>query len=226
MKVYTAVNPEDVEEGTVIESRQAIAARNVEEILDATERLLLRGAPVGFSAVAAEAGLSRPTVYGHFPDRAHLLAALHERSVRRAVTAVESAGPDQGAPVEALKRVVQASWANLARHHDIARAVASELTGDAMHAGHHDAMALFERLIQRGRSEGAFRHDMPLMWLVNACVGLVHTAAATVHRSLIDSDTAGDVVSRSIVELCVGPTEAGASVGAKRRRTATRTGRG
>lgn len=116
--------------------------------------------------------------------------------------------------------MVHASWAHLARHHDIARAVAPELTGESMHAAHHDAIALFERLIQRGRSEGAFRDDMPPVWLVNACVGLIHTAAAAVHSALMDADSAADVVSMSIVELCVGPTRAGTSAVAKRRRTA------
>ena len=189
----------------VIEPRQAVAARNVEAILDAAERLLVRGAPLSFSALAGEAGLSRPTVYAHFGERPQLVGALLERSVRRAVAAIESAGPDQGPSVEALGRLVDASWAHLARHNEIARAVGSKVTGDSMHTAHQDAMSLLRRLVERGRSEGAFRDDLATVWLVNACLGLIHAAAASVLAGQMDPDSARDALSTSVVELCVGP---------------------
>jgi AcrR family transcriptional regulator len=191
-------------ENKTIEPRKAVAARNVEAILDAAERLLDRGAPLNFSALAAEAGVSRPTVYAHFADRRQLLTALLERSVRQAVSAIESAGPDEGRPVEALRRLVRVGWSYLARHHEIARAVAPEVSGESVHAAHSDAVSLFERLVERGRSEGAFRDDLPTVWLVNACLGLIHTAAATVHAGQMDSDAARAALETSIVELCVG----------------------
>jgi len=43
--------------------REALAERNAEAILDAAERLLARGEQTSVSALAGEAGLSRPTVY-------------------------------------------------------------------------------------------------------------------------------------------------------------------
>ena len=67
------------------QSRQAVAARNIEAILDSAEALILAGVPLNFSALAAQAGVSRPTVYSHFPGRAELLSAVMERSVRLAV---------------------------------------------------------------------------------------------------------------------------------------------
>lgn len=161
---------------------------------------------LSFSAVAAEAGLSRPTLYGHFADRGRLIAALHERSVRRAVVAVESAAPDWGPPVAALRRVVEASWGHLAHHFDIARAVASEIGGESMHAAHHDAMLLLARLIERGRAEGVFRDDLSEVWLVNACLGLIHTAAVAAHTAQMGADAALEAVVTTVVELCVGPT--------------------
>jgi AcrR family transcriptional regulator len=47
--------------------QRAIAERNVEAILDAVEDLLERRAQASVSAVAALAGVSRVTVYAHFP---------------------------------------------------------------------------------------------------------------------------------------------------------------
>src|ERR1700737_2248073 len=112
--------------------REAIAERNVEAILDAAHRLLQRREQPNISAVATEAGVSRPTVYAHFPDRQRILEALVERAVRRTMTAIES--PEHaGAPAgEALQRLLAASGEEPARNEDIARASATELSADAM----------------------------------------------------------------------------------------------
>lgn len=187
------------------ESRQAVAARNVEAILDAAEALIVAGAPLNFSALAVNAGVSRPTVYSHFPGRAELVSAVMERSVRRAVVAIESAGPGEGSPPEALERVIRSAWGQLARHHDVARALGSEVPTESMHAAHHDAVALFEKIVARGRSDGSFRRDLPVVWLVNACVGLMHAAAVAVHSGQMRDRAACDALTVSVIDLCVGP---------------------
>ncbi|HET6965285.1 MAG TPA: TetR/AcrR family transcriptional regulator [Acidimicrobiales bacterium] len=187
------------------QSRQAVAARNIEAILDSAEALILAGVPLNFSALAAQAGVSRPTVYSHFPGRAELLSAVMERSVRLAVGAIESAGPREGPPSEALERVIRSAWGQLARHHDIVGTIGSEVPTGSMHAAHHDAVALFEHLVARGRSDGSFRQDLPVAWLVNACVGLMHAAAAAVHNGQMQARAAGDALTVSVIELCVGP---------------------
>ncbi len=189
-------------EGT-IEYRQAVAARNLEAILDAAETLVTRGAPLTFSALAGEAGVSRPTVYAHFADRPQLLTAVLERSLRQAVDAIESAGPDDGPASEALRRVIDSSWAHLARHHDIARAIGPQVTGHgrSVAAAHHEVTALFARLVRRGRSEGSFRDDLPEVWLVNACLGLIHAAAATAHARQMGPEPTREARTTSIIEL-------------------------
>lgn len=187
------------------ESRQAVAARNVEAILDAAESLIVAGAPLNFSALAASAGVSRPTVYSHFPGRAELVSAVMERSLRRAVAAIESACPGEGSPPEALERVMRSAWGQLARHHDIARALGSEVAHESMHSAHHDAVALFGKIVARGRRDGSFRQDLPVVWLVNACVGLMHAAAAAVHSGQMRDRAAGDALAVSVIDLCIGP---------------------
>ncbi len=188
-----------------IESRQAIAARNIEAILDAAEALIVAGAPFNFSALAAKAGVSRPTVYSHFPGRAELVSAVMERSARRAVAAIESAGPGEGSPSEALERVIRSAWGQLARHHDIATALGSEVPTESMHAAHHDAVGLFGQIVARGRFDRSFRQDLPVAWLVNACVGLMHAAAVAVHSGQMQANAACDALTLSVIELCVGP---------------------
>ena len=67
------------------------------------------------SAVAAQAGLSRVTLYAHFPTWETLLEAAVERAVRRVMTALEATRPDEGPPIEALDRLLAAAWQHLAR---------------------------------------------------------------------------------------------------------------
>ncbi len=181
-----------------------IAHRNVEAILDAAQRLLGRREQASISAVAAEAGVSRPTVYAHFPDRQRLLEALVGRAVRRAMAAIESAEPDRGPAAAALERLLAASWEELSRHEDIARASAATLSPDAMRRAHDAARAMIGRLVERGRREGAFRRDVPADWLVTSSLALIHAAAETVRAGELDSQRAREVLSITVVDLFAG----------------------
>jgi AcrR family transcriptional regulator len=83
------------------------ASERREQLLDATKRVV---AEQGFhrasiEAVAREAGITRPIVYGHFQDLAGLLEALIERESARALAQLAEVLPrDLGAgdPGEAL----------------------------------------------------------------------------------------------------------------------------
>jgi TetR/AcrR family transcriptional regulator, mexCD-oprJ operon repressor len=181
--------------------RRAIAERNAEAILDAAERLLERRAQPSISAVAAEAGVSRPTVYAHFEDRERLLEALVERAVRHATTALESSEPDRGPAMEALRRLVGSSWQEIGHNEDIGRASAAELSGEAMRRAHESARAVLMRLVERGRREGAFRTDVPSAWLVTSALALIHAAAEAVREGELDADSALAVVTASVDRL-------------------------
>jgi AcrR family transcriptional regulator len=190
------------------ESRHVTAERNLGAILDGAERVLQRGDPASISAVAAEAGVSRPTVYAHFPDLERLLEALVEKTVRRTMAAIDSAEPDRGLAVDALRRLLAASWEELGRHEDIARASAADLSADAMRRAHHAARAVIGKLIERGRREGAFRTDVAAAWLVTSCLALIHAAAEEVRTGGLDSKAALDVLSVTILDLFTRPGRA------------------
>src|SRR5258708_13760592 len=107
-----------------------IADRNIQAILDAAEELLELQGHATISAVAAHAGVSRVTVYAHFPTWDALLEAAVERAVGRTMKALESANPDDGPPAEALDRVVAVAWQHLARYAALARPGAELPTPD------------------------------------------------------------------------------------------------
>lgn len=188
--------------------REAIAERNLEAILDGAERLLARHESPSISAVATEAGVSRPTVYAHFPDRRRLLEALVARTVGRVMAAVESAEPSRGPAPEAAARLLAASWEHLARHQDMAAASAAELSPDAMRRAHSVAREAILALVKRGREEGTFRADLPAQWLVTATLALIHGAAEEVRAGSMGSDEALGVLVTSAQELLSGPKAA------------------
>jgi TetR/AcrR family transcriptional regulator, mexCD-oprJ operon repressor len=184
--------------------REAIAERNLEAILDGAERLLARHEAPSISAVAAEAGVSRPTVYAHFPDRRRLLEALVARAVRRVVAAVQSAEPERGPAADAAARLIAASWEHLALHQDMAAASAAELTPDAMRRAHAAARSTIRALVERGRADGTFRIDLPVDWLVTAALALIHGAAEEVRAGSMGSEEARGVLVATVLELLIG----------------------
>jgi AcrR family transcriptional regulator len=185
--------------------REVVAERNAEAILDATERLLARGQQTSVSALASEAGLSRPTVYAHFPNRQQVLEALVERTVRQAMAALEAAEPERGPAPAALRRLLASGWEEIGRHEAIGAAAAGQLGGDAMRRAHESARAVISRLLERGRREGAFRSDVPTGWLVTSCLALIHAAAEEVRAGGFDARAALEVLTATVTELVTGP---------------------
>src|SRR6516162_9483108 len=185
--------------------REALAERNEVAILDAAERLLGRGQQTSVSALASEAGLSRPTVYAHFPDRQRALEALVERTVRQAMAVLDAAEPERGPALAALQRLLATGWEEIGRHEAIGAASAGHLSAGAMRRTHESARAVIRRLVERGRREGAFRSDVPLGWLITSSLALIHAAAEEVRAGELDAQAALDVLTATVTELVEGP---------------------
>ena len=157
--------------------RRATAERNFEGILEATERLLAAGAPLSMVAVAAEAGVSRPTLYAHFASLPEVVEASVERAVAASATAVEAADPGAGPADEALERLIAACWQQLARQEALARASASHVPPERLHRAHARLLTIVRDLLERGQREGVFRDDLPTDWLATTFYALLHAAA-------------------------------------------------
>ena len=71
------------------------AGQRREQLLDATKAIVARRGfhAVSIEAVAREAGITRPIVYGHFRDLAGLLEALVEREAARALSQLAAVLP-------------------------------------------------------------------------------------------------------------------------------------
>jgi AcrR family transcriptional regulator len=160
-----------------LDHRRATAERNAAGILDAVERLGARGASLNMAAIAAEAGVSRPTLYAHYKTIADVVEGAVERSVVQSMAAFEAARPQDGPADQALERMFEASWNRLGTLQGLVRVAMEHLSAGAVHRSHHAMMAPLAELIDRGRREGAFRTDLPAEWLQTMYFQLVHGAA-------------------------------------------------
>ena len=184
--------------------QQAIAEHNVDAILDAAGELLSQRGQASISAVAKQAGVSRVTVYSHFPTWEALLEAAVERAVRRTMTAVHAASPDDSPPVQALERMVAEAWQHLARYGAMARAVAGQLSPDAVTRTHQAAHQAIGALAERGRTDGSFRTDVPADWLVTAAIAVIHACAGEVRAGRINERDATRILTATIRDLFTG----------------------
>ena len=186
--------------GTTGYQRQT-AQRNVTAILDAAEDLIRLHGQTNISAVAAQAGVSRVTVYAHFPTWEALLEATVERAVGQVMSALAALRPEDGPPAEALDRLIAGAWQHLARYQGMAATVAELLSPDAIsrtHAAAHQAIA---SLLARGQADGSFRADLPAGWLTEACIALMHTCADGVRAGRVDPADAGRILTASVHAL-------------------------
>ncbi|WP_344772147.1 helix-turn-helix domain-containing protein [Nocardioides panacisoli] len=105
--------------------RRAYAARvpldvRRQQLLDAALRLISRDGYAGLTveAIAKEAGVTKPVVYGAYAKLPELLAELLERTQKEAVAQLLAAfPPDASAANEHLARDVTRAWTTTVREH-------------------------------------------------------------------------------------------------------------
>jgi AcrR family transcriptional regulator len=185
--------------------RTATAERNVEAILDATEALLARGTPATTTAVAAAAGVSRVTVYAHFPTREALLEGVAARVVEQFAATLSEAELDRGPAPEALDRLIALAWARLDHYGALVDAVTGDLSSAALARAHATLHTPLTELIERGQSEGTFRSDLPSGWLLSCYFALVHACGDQVRAGLIEQGAAVGILQTTIGDLLASP---------------------
>jgi AcrR family transcriptional regulator len=169
------------------------------------ERLLAQGTRLSVVAIAAEAGVSRPTLYAHYKSIGEIVEAAVERSVEESLAAFEEAELQDGPADQALMRMAEVSWQQL-RHYDaLARGAAEHLTPGALHRSHEAMLAPLAALVERGRSAGVFRTDLPADWLMTLYFALVRGADEHAAGHDIDRGDALALLKSTLGDLFAGP---------------------
>ena len=160
--------------------RRADARRNVESIVDAAVAVWAERSNASVEDIARAAGLSRQTVYTHFPSRDRLVAAVLDRATDETLAALDAAKLDDGPAREALARLFDASWAVLERYPFVLDVSSVHISDGEDRDRHAPVVGRLERLFRRGQQVGEFDPSLPVSWLVAATVALGHAAGAEV----------------------------------------------
>jgi AcrR family transcriptional regulator len=179
--------------------RRADADRSVAAILDAALEALASDPDSSMSEIARRAGVVRATIYVHFPTRESLLDAVMEYGAGQVLEAMSGADPQRGEPVEALERVLLATWRQLAQFHGLLALNTARLSAEELHRRHVPMLDLLEPLIERGREEGVFRGDLPVSWDLAVIRAIVHTASREVQGGRIPESKVESAMMRTVL---------------------------
>jgi len=151
----------------------------------------------GLERVAEAAGVSRQTVYAHFPSRDVLLSAVVDELTREMLHAIDALDLDHGPALDKLLRLIDLSWQGFEQH-----PLLLHLPQAAAPDERHDpVIERLERLVRRGQRAGEISRDLPAPWLVTAVVALGHAAGEAVAAGRLPARKATAALHTSIVRL-------------------------
>ena len=194
--------PTSPAEPSVPRRRRADAERSVTAILDAGLEALASDPDSSMSEIARRAGVVRATIYVHFPTRTALLDAVMEHATAQVVEAMRGAEPQRGEPVEALQRVLRATWRQLAQFHGLLALNTARLSAEELHRRHVPMLDQIEPLIERGQKDGVFRSDLPVAWHLAVVRAIVHAASAAIQGGrLRESEAEAAMLSTAVAAI-------------------------
>lgn len=181
--------------------RRADAQRNIDKILDAGLRLYGRDPGASMAAVAAEAGIGRVTLYGHFASRNELAKALVARAVAETVAGMDELDLDGLAADAALDRLLRAQWHVLLRNRNLRDNIVNDVDPRWLRQTHDPILSRVEKLVERGRRDGVIRDDLPQSWLVSSLYSLVHAASDEISAGRLTASQAPEVLVSSLLAM-------------------------
>jgi AcrR family transcriptional regulator len=161
--------------------------RTTAAILDAAARVLSeRGTRANMANVAAEAGVSRATLYRYFPDREALLDALATHALAAAAARLADAGLERAPVEEAIERIVRALTAVGSRFAVIVDEHVESDPGEIERLIAAPMRAVFAR----GVEAGLLRQDLPPEVLLELFGGALQAALRLTQRGQLGLEEA------------------------------------
>jgi AcrR family transcriptional regulator len=182
--------------------RRSDARRSIDAILNAARAVLGERSDASMEDIAAAAGVSRQTVYAHFPSRDALIGALLHAVGAETVAAMDAAGLDTAPPAEALRRYLDIGWRLISGNAFLLGPALAQSPHPGHAASHEAGIDRLEQIIQRGQCTGDFDHALPAAWLTVAIVGLIRSAAELAAAGHLAAGDAAPMVWKSALRLC------------------------
>lgn len=181
--------------------RRADAVHNAQAILDAAAAVLGDQPDAGLAAVAQAAGISRKTLYAHFPSRDILINALIERATTRVVTALDAADLDTGPADAALVRLLETGWTSIDTDPFLLHVSTPPVSPEQDRDRHAPILERLYRVVERGQREGDIAADQTIEWILAAVLSLGHAAGEEVRAGRMTSAQAVDALRISVPRL-------------------------
>jgi AcrR family transcriptional regulator len=203
--LYNAVNLKGAAANSAAQSqarrrrRRSDAEQNTAAILRAAITALNAQPEASIEDIARAAGVSRQTVYAHFPSRESLLDAVIEQATAEVTAAFDAAGLDEAPPAQALTRLLDVAWAVTARYAFLWHL--PEVSQDQDRDRHGPVIELMQGIIRRGQDSGELDRDLSPAWLVAAVLALGRAAEDEVRAGRMTVEEATSVVHRSFLRL-------------------------
>jgi AcrR family transcriptional regulator len=189
-----------------VAERQRDAERTRQEILDeATREFADRGFAGGrIDEIAERTRTTKRMIYYYYGGKEQLFVAVLQRAYAEIRAAEQQIDVDHLPPADAIRRLAELTFDHQESHPDFSRLVAIEnihraehIAGRADFAGQNSpAIELIERILERGRADGAFTRQIDavdLHMMISAfCVFRManrHTFGAIFDRDLAAPDT-------------------------------------
>lgn len=181
--------------------RRADAERSVAAILEAAVRLLGKRPEASIGDVAIAAGVSRQTVYAHFPSREVLLDALLDRATERVVAAIDAADLKAGSAADALVRFLEIGWQAFEGDPFLLHLSTPPMSPQQELDRHEPVLGRLEALVSRGQRSGEFDRGLSATWLLTATIALGHAAGEEVRAGRMTAEEGFDALRQSIPRL-------------------------
>ena len=183
--------------------RRSDARRSIDAILNAARTVLGERPEASMEEIATTAGVTRQTVYAHFPSRDTLIAALLHSAGAETVAAMDAARLDTVPPADALRQYFDIGW-ELIRRNPYLLAPALDRNPPGSDDSHQAGTARLEQIIRRGQLIGDFDRTLPATWLAAAIIGLFRAAAEQVAAGRLTASKAATLLLDSTLRLCGG----------------------
>ena len=176
------------------DARQSIAA-----VLDAAIRALADRPDASMDEIARAAGVSRQTVYAHFPSRDALIDAVIEHASTEFTGLLDGVDLEREPPAQALTRLLDAGWQVAARYPFLWLQPAVDPGKDAdRHAPVLDRML---DIVRRGQASGDFDASVPAHWLLSACMALGRATEDEVKAGRMTIEQATQAMHQGVLRL-------------------------
>jgi AcrR family transcriptional regulator len=198
-RIGESASPADAAPGVRRRRQRTDAQQSITAILRAAPEALNANPAASVEDIATAAGVTRQTVYAHFPSRDALIEAVTERATAEVAAAFDTAGLDEAPPPVALTRLLDTGWRVAARYPFLWHLPSVSTAQDRDR--HGPVLDQMLAIIERGQESGDFDRALSPSWLLTAALALGRAAEDEVKAGRMTIDQASHAIHHSYLRL-------------------------